>query len=31
MGSAVNFGLEIVKAIKGDEFSDNLRATLQIS
>lgn len=31
MGSAVNFGLEIVKAVKGKEFSDNLRATLQIS
>lgn len=31
MGSAVNFGLEIVAAVKGDEASDNLKATLQCS
>ena len=31
MGSAINFGLEIVKAVKGEEFSMNLRSTLQIS
>ncbi len=31
MGSAVNFGLEIVKAVKGKQFSDELRETLQIS
>ncbi len=31
MGSAVNFGLEIVSAIKGREAADNLKATLQCS
>ncbi len=31
MGSAVNFGLEIVAAVKGKEFADNLKDTLQCS
>lgn len=31
MGSAVNFGLEIVSAVKGREFADNLKSTLQCS
>lgn len=31
MGSAVNFGLEIVASIKGRDFADNLKATLQCS
>lgn len=31
MGSAVNFGLEIVKHIKGSDFAENLRSTLQCS
>ncbi len=31
MGSAVNFGLEIVASIKGRDVADNLKATLQCS
>lgn len=31
MGSAVRFGLEIVRYFKGSEFSDKLASTLQIS
>ncbi len=31
MGSAVNFGLEIVKFIKGSDFAEKLRSTLQCS
>ncbi len=31
MGSAVNFGLAIVTAVKGQAFADELRATLQCS
>ncbi len=31
MGSAVNFGLEIVSAIKGKNVSDKLKSTLQCS
>lgn len=31
MGSAVNFGLAIVSYFKGQEFADNLKATLQCS
>lgn len=31
MGSAVNFGLEIVSAVKGKDFADKLKDTLQCS
>ena len=31
MGSAVNFGIEIVSAVKGQDFSNELKATLQCS
>lgn len=31
MGSAVNFGLEIVSAVKGKEFADRLKGSLQCS
>lgn len=31
MGSAVNFGLEIVAAVKDKSFADNLKSTLQCS
>lgn len=31
MGSAVNFGIEIVAAIKGKDFAQNLKSTLQCS
>ncbi len=31
MGSAINFGLEIVSEIKGKDTADNLKATLQCS
>ncbi|MBR2869249.1 MAG: DJ-1/PfpI family protein [Clostridia bacterium] len=31
MGSAVNFGLAVVAAIKGQAFADNLKSTLQCS
>lgn len=31
MGSAVNFGIEIVKYFKGDEFAQKLKSTLQCS
>lgn len=31
MGSAVNFGLEIVSAVKGKEYADSLKDTLQCS
>lgn len=31
MGSAINFGLEIVAAIKDKTFADNLKSTLQCS
>lgn len=31
MGSAINFGLEIVAAVKGKTFADNLKSTLQCS
>lgn len=31
MGSAVNFGLKIVAAVKGRDFADNLKSTLQCS
>ena len=31
MGSAINFGLEIVSAIKDKTFADNLKSTLQCS
>lgn len=31
MGSAVNFGLAIVSAVKGEDFSAELKATLQCS
>lgn len=31
MGSAVNFGIEIVAAVKGNEFAADLKSTLQCS
>ena len=31
MGSAVNFGIEIVSAVKGKDFADELKGTLQCS
>ncbi len=31
MGSAINFGLEIVASVKGKDFSDNLKLSLQCS